>query len=352
MTNTRTLDLVLALDRKYLSIYQHYDRYRGVVLLHSLARLAVADRDDEALVSYVRNAFMPYARDEREFPGNFPNYRCGGLGASYLLWQGLLPEAEAAVRKYAREIMDEAPRDPDGILCHPKAPAKKQIWIDAAYAVSAFLLFAGLACDEKAWVEDAFQHTAKMVRILRNPDNGLLHQGRGFNPAQPDGISADHWSRGNGWGIYALNELACYLPESHPRRDEARALYTDLLEACAAHQDDEGLWHQEIPLASSYVETSGSALLLYAIGCGLQNDLLAADPWRARFERGLRGLLAYISDQYDLFHTCDSCLCPGEGTVADYLARPPILNDSHAFGPFALAFGQAHVLGISSLCRS
>lgn len=350
MQTALTLDVTLGLVRKHIDVYGSLDKYRGVVSLHALARLAAAT-DDAGLRHLVRGHFMPYVSGEREFECNFPNYKCGGLGASYLLWKDCLPEAEGAVRRYAEEIRTEAPRDPQGILCHPRWPDEHRIWIDASFAVTPFQLFAGLAFEEAEYVEDAFQHTARMVAIFKNPANGLLHQAKNFTGPLPGPMTDDHWSRGNGWGIYALTELACHLPAGHAHKEESIRLYRELLEACLAVRGKEGLWYQEMTRPDSYVETSGSALILYAIGAGLEAGVLD-DSWRETFERGLRELMAYVSDDFDVFHTCDSCLSPGDGTVLDYMARPPVLNDSHAFGPVALAMGQAHLLGMTTVHRS
>ena len=351
MKSARTQELALDLVRKHIELYGSLDKYRGVVSLHALARLA-AVTEDKALLEQLRAEFMPYVRGERHFDCNFPNYYCGGLGTAYLFWKGRLPEAEACVRRYAEQIRTEAPRDAAGILCHPACPGEERIWIDSAFAVTPFQLFAGLAFGEEAYVEDAFQHTAKMVAVLRDPANGLLHQAKNFSGELPGRITEDHWSRGNGWGIYGLTELACHLPANHPRRDEAVTLYRDLLEACAKVRNGQGLWHQEMTEPRSYVETSGSALILYAIGAGLEAGVLEAVRWRPVFEQGLAALLVYVSEEHDVFHTCDSCLSPGRGTILDYMARPPVLNDSHAFGPVALAMGQAYLLGIASVTRA
>jgi unsaturated rhamnogalacturonyl hydrolase len=42
-------------------------------------------------------------------------------------------------------------------------------------------------------------------------------------------------------------------------------------------------------------------------------------------------------------------MCPGNGTPEEYAAHPHRLNDHHAFGPAALAFGQALRLGIETM---
>ncbi|AHF90921.1 glucuronyl hydrolase [Opitutaceae bacterium TAV5] len=354
MRSIRSLDLALGAARKHLTICGNFERYEGIVTLYGMARLATGT-GDPAIRAQIREWLMPFIRGELRFRTNFPNYLCGGAASAYLLWRGYLPEVRDAVRRYAEEILNHAPRDPDGILTRPRDAAKGLAWIDVAFAVGPFLLFAGLALGDDRYVEESFQQTAKMVRLFRNPDNGLLHQGRNFTG--PGSISEDHWSRGNGWGAFALIELARHLPDFHPRKAESLALYRDHVEACARAQDIDGLWHQEMTEPTSYVETSGSALLLYALGSGLEAGLLAlpdtpeTNAHRTRFERGMRGLLAYITDDLDIFHTCRGCLCPGAGTKIDYMAQAPVLNDPHAFGPVVLASGQAHLLTIETIVR-
>lgn len=332
---------------KHAQLRPKLEGYPGTVSLHALARLAVVTGDPR-LLDKAKSNLAPFLAGERQFRCNFPNYRCGGNGTAFLLWQGHLPEAAETVRHYADQILNDAPRDPNGILCRPANPEEGRIWIDAAFAVTPFLLFAGMALNEAAYIEEAFQQTAKMLAAFLNEDNGLYHQGRNFNG--PESLSEDHWSRGNGWGAYALTELAAYLPDNHPHQKAAVKLFQDHVAACANFQNDQGLWHQEMTEPKSYVETSGSALLLYQLGVGLKTGLIAESE-RPRFERGLAGLLPYITGETDIHHTCTSCLCPGDGSIIHYMAKPPIMNDQHAFGPVALAFGQAHALGIKEVTR-
>jgi len=223
---------------------------------------------------------------------------------------------------------------------------RPKIWIDAAFAVTPFLLFAGLAFEEDAYIEEAFQQTCKMVETLTDPENGLLHQARGFSG--PGVLSQDHWSRGNGWGMLALAELVQHLPAADPRRPQAESLYQRLVNGCLQYQDEQGVWHQEITDHKSYVETSGTGLLLYGIGAGLEKGLLPPAVMD-RFIHGLRGYSSYIREDGSVYHTCRGCLNPGSGTIAEYKQVPPVFNDAHAFGPVTLAFGQALKLGITEV---
>jgi unsaturated rhamnogalacturonyl hydrolase len=345
-----TLALALGAARKHSEVHRSLGHYTGIVTLHGMARLA-AGTGDPAILEETRRGLDPFVRGEMSFACNYPNYRCGGNASAYLLWRSLLPEVRETARRYADQILHEAPRDPEGIVCLPSAPEAHKVWIDSAFAVSPFLLFTGLALEDDRYLEEAFHQTAKMIRLFLDPANGLLHQSKNFRGRLPGNISEDHWSRGNGWGIYALVELACHLPAGHPRKDEAIGLFVDHVRACLAVQNAEGLWHQEMPEPKSYVETSGSGLILYAIGAGLQAGVLDS-TFRPAFEKGLSGLLRYISDDLDIYHTCRGCLCPGSGTPLEYMAMPPIVNDAHAFGPVVLSMGQAHLLGIAEVHQS
>lgn len=347
MQEADSLKLARAAFDRHRELCPELSHYTGIVSLHGLARLAVISGHDglreKALIE-----LKPFVAGQRQFRCNFPNYQCGGIGTAFLLWKGFLPEGRKTVRFHVDEILNDAPRDPGGILCHPRNPPRHLIWIDVAFAVTPFLLFAGLALEDEACLEEAFQQTSKMVADFRNPQTGLLHQCRNFRG--PGLLSDDHWSRGNGWGAYALAEMALYLPETHPRRQSAVRLYLEHVEACGKVQNEEGLWHQEMTDPLSYVETSGSALMLYALGMGLEAGLVPASE-QSRFQKGLAGLLPYITSEMDIHHTCRGCLCPGKGTKLDYMARPPAVNDPHAFGPVVLAFGQAAALGIQTVRR-
>jgi len=70
---------------------------------------------------------------------------------------------------------------------------------------------------------------------------------------------------------------------------------------------------------------------------------------RAALEQGLRGYLSYIALDGSVHQTCTGCLCPDGGALPAYLARAHKLNDTHAFGPVVLAFGQAAAIGLVDL---
>lgn len=327
--------------------------YTGIVALHGLARLGLAlkARDgDDVVLRKTCAYFGPFLRGEQPFDHcNFPNYRVGGNGAAFLWWLGALPEAgEETFTPFIDEMMHRAARDRNGVYCHPDAPQDEKIWIDVAFAVTPFLLFCGLKLGRSDCIDEAWAQTRKMVGRLRVAGTGLVNQAINFRGAGHR--TGDHWSRGNGWAILALTELAQYFPESHPARAEVVAMYRDLVDACLRVQDPtEGLWHQEMTESKSYIETSGSGLILYAIGAGLECGLLVGERYQEGFKKGLKGMISYIAIDGSVHNTCIGCLSPDDGSREAYIRHPHKMNDRHAFGPLVLAYGQAVRLGVVTL---
>lgn len=318
--------------------------YTGVLALQAQERLAHLHRDaDDARL--LRQALAPFLREEAAFACNFPNYRIGGNATAAALFHGLLPEARAPVARHA-DLLLAAARDRAGLVCMPAVPEQEKVWIDAAWAVAPFALHAGLALGRPELVDEACRQALGMADLFRDPANGLLHQSRGF--VGPGRFSTDHWSRGNAWGLLALAALAEDLPAGHPRLTEARRAFADLVAACLRAQGPTGMWHQELTRHDSFVETSGSGVILHAIGLAIALDLAPAGA-RAALERGLSAYLGYIALDGSVFHTCVGCLSPGDGSPEAYMAHRHAKDDPHAFGPVILAFAQAAAVGITSI---
>jgi unsaturated rhamnogalacturonyl hydrolase len=267
-------------------------------------------------------------------------YRSGGNASALLLKYGYAPDITGFLVSKAEELITSHPRHASGVFGHSKGPEK--IWIDTLWGICPFLGILGKITGRRDFIDESIRQIIETHKLLLDASVGLYHQSINF--AGPGLLSEDHWSRGNGWGAIALAELITEIPDNR----EILEIYRNLMGACIQFQDEDGMWHQEMTVKDSYVETSGSGLILYALGRGLELGLVP-DCWRANFLKGLSGLLRYISLDGSVFNSCIGCLCPGNGTIADYMARPWKLNDVHSFGPVALAFTQALRLGINEL---
>jgi len=320
--------------------------YPGSLLVQGMAELALVSPDKSLLPRAVELGGK-FATKELKGRGSFISYEVGGSGAAYLRFRGAADSLGAQVADGAKRMVAQQKRSGEKLLVPGWAVAEKdQVFIDIAFAVTPFLLYAGLAEHRDDYVDLAVFETLELFRILRDPRTGLLHQGRGFQGLGV--VSEDNWSRGNGWGVVGLAALIRDLPATHPRRPEVESLAKEFFLAVLRHQNKDGLWHQEVTDPTSYVETSGSGLLLYGLGIALERGVLDR-RYAADLLKGLGGLTAYIAADGSVSHACIGCRCPGQGTKDDYKQRLWAYNDPHAFGAVVLAYAQAAKLGLREI---
>jgi rhamnogalacturonyl hydrolase YesR len=319
--------------------------YPGSLLMHGMSELTV-NTNDEKMLNQAIAIFEDFKTKKIEGRGSFISYEAGGSGAAYLDFLDKTNTLSDQVWSHADKMFRNQKRSSEGILTANWAKdSLDQVFIDIAFAVSPYLLYTGLKYKKPEYVDAAVFETLELFKILKD-QNGLIHQARGFNRYKV--ISEDNWSRGNGWGAFALAILARDLPDSHPRKKEVNELARSFFTAILKYQNQEGLWNQEMTEHTSYVETSGTGLMLFGLGICIEKGILDASHL-PKFVRGLEGYMSYISDDGTVSNTCMGCLSPGQGTKKDYIARPWILNDHHAFGPVVLAFSQALKLGINNI---
>jgi rhamnogalacturonyl hydrolase YesR len=320
------------------------DLYAGSLLLHGMSEFAVLPGND-SLLNQVIGTYQKFGTGAIRSKGNFISYEAGGSGAAYLSWRGATSQLDSQVLATAGKMVRSQKRTSEGLMTASSAK-DDQIFIDVAFAVTPYLLYSGLKIKNNQYIDLAVKETLDLFRILKDKKTGLLHQARGFNGA--GSISDDNWSRGNGWGAFALAILVRDLPLDHPKRKEVVELAQQFFTATLRYQNKDGLWHQEMTDPASYVETSGSGLLLYGMGILLEKQLLD-QKYLKNFKLGLAGYTSYIGSDGSVSNTCFSCLSPGKGTKEDYVNRGWVYNDRHAFGPVVLAFAQAAKMGIDKI---
>ncbi len=323
--------------------------YPGTLLMHGMSELALIQPDDKMLKRTI-DLFLKYKTGEIEGRGSFISYEAGGSGAAYLVYKNAAPELTAQVEESAQRMYEEQKRSSEGILIpHWSKEGLDRIFIDVAFAVTPYFLYSGLAFDKPEYIDLAVFETLELFKILRDKKTKLVNQARGFSGYGE--FSEDNWSRGNGWGAFALSILVRDLPKNHPRRNEVEVLAKSFFKAVIEYQDQEGLWHQEMTAPQSYIETSGSGLMLYGMGIMLEEGLLNS-KYHHNFKKGLQAYTSYIGEDGSVSHTCSGCLSPGpnrRGNKEDYINHPWIYNDHHAFGPVVLAFTQALELRVNEI---
>ncbi len=320
--------------------------YQGSLLLQGMTELAMVN-PDKAMLDSIVSIYEKFGSNEIEGRGSFISYKAGGNGAAYLKYKNATTALDSQVVEAANRMYTTQKRSTEGVItANWAAEETDQVFIDMAFAVTPFMLYAGLSEQNNDYIDLAVFETFELFKILRDNKTNLLHQARGFNGL--GSISEDNWSRGNGWGALALATLVRDLPESHRQREEVEAVAKEFFNAVIDHQNEAGLWHQEMTDINSYTETSGSGLLLYGLGIMLEKGLLDKQ-YQDNFLKGISSLTGYVATDGSVSHACYSCLSPRKGTKDDYSNHPWIFNDSHAFGPVVLAFAQAAKMGFMKI---
>ncbi len=327
--------------------------YMGTCLYHGMADLALAS-GDQADMDRVMGILQMFA--DGTFSGpiftNFIDYEVGGQATAMLAWKGQESLAPA-VRACAAKMWTEQPRTVTTGIMTGRTPywaANDAYWIDIAFTVSPFFLYAGLLEGNREYEDYAAYVALAMCRQLYDPATDLYHQGFRHPHSMPEReISEDNWSRGNGWMSMALGALLRDYPRDGRYWDEIVSESRRFYSAICRVQDGNGMWRQEMSNPDSYVETSGSGQLLAGLGAAIESGILDRKEYLPFFERGLKGLLGYIDPDGSIGHTCMGNCVPGKGLKEDFEAKHWYFNENHSFGPAVLALAQAMRLGFTKV---
>lgn len=329
---------------------QKVQSYYGLLAVWALAETAV-EGDNVELLEKCKSYLSLYP-DNFEHPNyNFENYRVGGTGKAWLLAKGLFDAEKENIRLYSEYTLN-APKDDEGVLCHPRI--KQWTWIDIAAFVPTFMLFSGLALNEEKYIDFAANQVFMMYERFLDKTCGLLHQTRGHLP-NPDIVSPDHWGRGNGWGYIALTKLVEYLPKDSKHRPKAEKYFKSLSEALLRCQNIKGVWRQLLDCDYAWDECSSTGLITAGFGVGIRLGLLNKSIYEKPFLKALQAIVdLFINKDFSTNMSCPGCLAPYLGeeraTLRAYLtAVHPTHNEGHSFGSLMFAFIEAARNGVEDL---
>ncbi len=160
----------------------------------------------------------------------------------------------------------------DGSLARER-PQPVAVWTDDFYMSIPFLAHMGVYTGENKYFDDAVRQVVQLSARLFDERKGLYAHGWSENA---EGYSPRfYWGRANGWAAMAMTELLSVLPANYPGRDKVLHIYRSHVRALVELQDASGLWHNMLDRNDSYLETSASAMFVYAIARGVNEGWLS-----------------------------------------------------------------------------
>lgn len=244
---------------------------------------------------------------------------------------GVGPDLLPEIRHWADYIRFKEIRIADGTVARHR-PQPESLWADDAYMCIPALAQMGRLTGDRAWYDEAAKQAVQLARHLFNPAVGLYMHGKHLN--QPL-VAEFRWGRANGWVIMAQAELLDVLPADHPARPEILATYRRHVQALAELQSGSGLWHQMLDKPDSYVESSCTAMFVYAIARGINRGWISPVTYGSVAQAGWLGLAHQVNAQGQVENSCVGTTLASDHVY--YYNRPTSAHHGHAYGPTLLA---------------
>lgn len=261
---------------------------------------------------------------------------------------------------FLRGRLAEQPRTAAGNFWH-KAIYPNQVWLDGIYMAQPFY-----ALYEKNFGGGDYSDTVGQIQNVRanmfSQDKGLYFHGYDASKtafwADPvTGCSRSFWLRSLGWFAVALADLLDILPQGADR-DSLTAIFTELMEHTARYADPDTCLYWQVPdqggRAGNYLETSGSAMMAYAMLKGARLGALRRE-YAALGRKTFNGIMEkYLTFRPDGLDLGGICLVAGlgpennrrrDGSYEYYISEPVVKNDAKGVAPFVLAYTEMKRLG-------
>lgn len=199
-------------------------------------------------------------------------------------------------------------------------------WVDDMYMGLPYLIHAAKLTTDKALKERLFDDAASQIFYFNEQvwdEEAQLYQHAQFSDRK---VKMPHWSRANGWGIWAMTEVLLELPKNHPRYKDILKHYKNHVKSLVRFQDKDGFWTNVLDV-ESVQETSGTAIFTMAIARGINQGWLKRKDYENVVLKAWSALDSVIDEDGTVHKICMGTMCSED--LNYYLERPIVDDDSH-----------------------
>ncbi len=267
--------------------------------------------------------------------------------------------ADDATRDYtpvtaaAADYLATLPRTADGAFPHwgpdhVLLGDTLQVWVDSQFMIGMTLLQEFRRTGEQGHLTEWVAQYRLFSELCRDPEDQLYRHA--WDDLGGVNIPADaiYWNRGNSWVLVSAAEFLRLAPD-HADAADIEALFLAHLEATIATQRDDGLFWTVLNAphgddARNYPETSGSALIGYAIAVGLEAGALPADPWQATLSRIVTGVAAQLPEEDGRFVLYGTSFGTNPGDYDNYVNTPTLPDQIVGVGAVLMLLAEVQGL--------
>ncbi len=257
---------------------------------------------------------------------------------------------------HVRKQLEGMPRTKEGSFWH-KEIYPNQVWLDGLYMAQPFYMRYETRFNRMGKCNDVIRQFENVEKHLKDKETGLYYhaydESREMYWADPvSGCSPHFWLRSLGWFVLALVETAQATDETlYYEKRYLQRLLEDLCDALKPWQDESGMFYQIVDFPDderNYLETSGTALISYAILKAVRLGYLAP-RYREMGEKAFDGIVSkYLSKNEDgTLKLSGICLVAGlggkthrDGSLEYYFSEPVVENEAKGVAPFLLAYTE------------
>lgn len=350
---------------QYLQDYQKYKEYwnyeDGCVL--KAARDFYETTGDRKYIDFILN----YLSDCISAEGRITNYEEGkynidSVNAGKCLFVAYEYTKEEKYKGAIEQIMNQVrtqPRTKSGNFFH-KQIYPNQIWLDGLYMAQPFYMEYETKFDRKEKYDDIVSQFENVQKYLFNSEKGLCYHGydesKSIFWANPEtGCSKNFWLRSMGWYLMSVVDVIDAMDQDIYEKYHALVdVFRTLIQGILPYQDKEsGLFYDIIDMPDvkgNYLETSGSAMVAYAVLKGCNMGILLKEKYEPVGRQIMEGLMErMLVEREDKLHLGGIVAVSGlgpennlrrDGSVEYYLSEPVVEDDPKGVGTFFMAFNQ------------
>jgi len=316
---------------------------------------------EEYYKTFVINYLKKYINEDGTI--NFYNnkdYNIDNVSTGTVLFFAYEETGEEKYRKAIECIMEQLrnqPRTEAGNFWH-KLIYPNQVWLDGLYMGQVFYMQYETKFGGKEHYNDIISQFKNVRKYIFNEEKGLYYHAYDALKEQPwankeTGVSPNHWLRAIGWYLLAIIDAMSVMEQPiYEYYRDLQSLFKEAMAGVLKYQDEEtGLFYQIVDRADAegnYLETSGSAMIAYAILKACRMKVLLSEKYEAKAFKILNSLidtrLEEVDGKLQLGGICGVAGLGGkdkrDGSLKYYFNEPVIYDDHKGVGPFIMAYSE------------
>lgn len=192
-----------------------------------------------------------------------------------------------------------------GLLPYLQREGKENyMFVDAIGMVCPFLVRFGQMSGDRKAVDLGVQQMVEFLNCSMEVETGLPFHA--YDAARGEKYGLVGWTRGVGWLLWGLADSLSYLPKDHEKYEFLKDHFVAIVEGISQYSRKNGVFPWIINNPYSTIDTSGTAMIGWAVESGIQAGILSPD-YSAFVESMLHGIIGYTNKTGEVMYSLAEC---------------------------------------------